>query len=75
MVELTELFAGGTWLNLGLAAVPDLLKIASTVYASCPCVARREAEVSEDRQPSRWSRSPAICSIAWSPRRKLILTR
>ncbi|HNP58619.1 MAG TPA: hypothetical protein PK331_16650 [Gordonia sp. (in: high G+C Gram-positive bacteria)] len=56
VVELTELFAGGTWfLNLGLAAVPDLLMIASTVYVMS---LRRpaEAEVSEDRQPSRWSR-------------------
>ncbi|MCD2143722.1 hypothetical protein [Gordonia paraffinivorans] len=56
VVELTELFTGGTWfLNLGLAAVPDLLMIASTVYVMS---LRRpaEAEVSEARQPSRWSR-------------------
>lgn len=56
VVEGTMLFAGGTWfLNLGLAAVPDLLMIASTVYVMS---LRRpaEAEVSEARQPSRWSR-------------------
>ncbi|MCZ4579431.1 hypothetical protein O4158_10115 [Gordonia amicalis] len=56
VVEGTMLFTADTrFLNYGLAAVPDLLMIASTVYVMS-LRRQAEAEVSEARQPSRWSR-------------------